>query len=66
MNKKTITWNKMGDHPAVWQDYISTCGGDTDIDKYYIGSGSDPIEVVRGSMIIDMDDGTFKVVRPST
>jgi hypothetical protein len=58
-------WNKKGDHPKVWEDYISTCGGDTDNGHFYITSGNRQIEVFPGDSIYDMADGTYQVKRPT-
>lgn len=59
-NKITV-WEKMGDHPKVWADYDSSCGGDTDNGKFFITSGKEHIEVFRGSIIFEMPDGTYIV-----
>ena len=59
-------WTKMGDHPKVWEDYDSSCGGDTNLGIFYIGNPKDAVEVLSGSIIIDMADGQPCVVIPST
>jgi len=63
--KRVTVWNKKGDHPKVWEDYISSCGGDTDNGRFYITSGSKQIEVFPGDSIYDMTDGTYQVKRPT-
>lgn len=56
----STTWNKMGDHPAVWQDYISTHGGDLDINRFYIGTPGTETEVFPGDIIVKRTDGTYQ------
>lgn len=60
---KNITlWLKLKDHPKVWEDYDSSCGGDTNNGRFYITSNKEHIEVFPGSIIFDMPDGTHIVV----
>ena len=61
METRTV-WNKKGDHPKVWEDYISSCGGDTDLGLYYIGPGDNSIQVFPGDTIVEKD-GVFTVER---
>lgn len=63
---KATFWTKMGDHPKVWEDYDSSCGGDTNLGRFYIGTPKDAVEVFSNSIIIDMADGQPCVVIPST
>lgn len=63
---KQTVWNKAGDHPKVWEDYASDCGGDTPNGVYYLGTTNDLIEVLPGDVIHDMDDGTALVAGPMT
>lgn len=63
---KATFWTKMGDHPKVWEDYDSSCGGDTNLGRFYIGNPKDAVEVFSDSIIIDMADGQHCVVISST
>lgn len=60
-------WFRMGDHPAVLQDYESGPMGDVDINSFFIPaamsySGS-YLSVVSGCFIVELDDGEFTVVQ---
>ena len=61
MIKTQTVWNKPNDHPAVWADYVSSCGGDTDNGRFYIGTGDNHTEVFPGDIIYDMYDGSIRI-----
>lgn len=55
-------WLRHGDHPAVKQDYLPDAW-DGDFDNYFITQGNEYLVVERGDWIIDMADGSIKIIK---
>ena len=60
---RATQWLKHGDHSKVLQDYEPGPCGDIDLDKWFVVNGETFTDVQHGDWIIDMNDGSTRVLR---
>jgi hypothetical protein len=46
---KVTRFKQYDDHPEVWEDYISSCGGDTGTGEYYITTADEEVTYNGGN-----------------